>query len=229
MINNFLRAVLRFQEDIIGLPIPRTPKPLSRQRTLGRIEHLQEELDELKAATHPTDDSKSDMAEQADAFVDLIYIAVGGLLEMGVAPGPVFNEVHRANMDKIQGHVSKRPGNLGHDAIKPEGWEPPNIAKTMLAFTPDVMESLSPVFMELAELRAKKGQDYNSCVQLRDYFPLGHLSYFQMVYLKAKRMHSLMDVMQKGQQPNFEGLRDTLLDAMNYITFWVEAIDKGEV
>lgn len=225
MLNSFLKAVLRFQEDIIGIDVPKQPTLLSEQRALARVEHIQEELAELLTART----KENSLEEQADAFIDVIYVALGGLIEMGVTPGPVFNEVQRANMEKISGDVSSRPSNLGFDAIKPEGWNGPDVAKAMLALTPEVIDSMSPVYKEIAELRAKKGADYNSCVQLQDYFPLGHLSYFQMVYLKAKRMHSLIDVMSQGGTPNFEGLRDTLLDAMNYITFWIEAIDKGEV
>jgi len=58
---------------------------------------------------------------------------------------------------------------------------------------------------------------------------LGHQSYVQMMHLKAKRALSLVDIASKGGEANFEGLRDTLLDSLNYTTFWVEAIDRGEV
>lgn len=224
MLDSFLAAVLRFTEEVIGLPIPRTPTPLSDARASFRINHIKEELDEYIAAK-----ADGDVAEQADAFVDVIYLALGALVEMGITPGPVFNEVQRANMDKVQGEVSKRPGSGGFDAIKPEGWQGPNIAQAMLSMTPDVIESMSPVHLEIAQLRAKKGADYNSCVKLTDYFPLGHQSYVQMMHLKAKRALSLVDIASKGGEANFEGLRDTLLDSLNYTTFWVEAIDRGEV
>ena len=230
MLNSFLQAVLRFQSSVLGMEIPKTPTPLTRQRGLARIEHLQEEIAELQAAlSHDNNKTPGDLEEQADAFVDLIYIALGGLIEMGVTPGAVFNEVHRANMDKISGDISSRPSNFGYDAIKPEGWNGPDIARAMLAMTPDKINGISPVHLEIAELRAKKGADYNSTVKLRDYFPMGHASYFQMMHLKTKRAESLIEVIQQGGEPNFEGLRDTLLDALNYITFWVEALDDGDV
>lgn len=230
MLDSFLKAVLRFQQDIIGIPIPKVPTALSRKRGLGRIEHLQEELDEFKNALPIDLLSMGDLEEQADAMIDIIYIALGGLCEMGVTPGPVFNEVQRANMDKIQGSLDKRPGNAGHDAIKPEGWHGPDIARAMLNMTPARIESISPVHLEIAELREKKGADYNhTSVNIRDYFPLGHASYFQMMHLKTKRAESLIEGLTAGDDPNFEGLRDTLLDALNYITFWVEAIDDGDV
>ena len=229
MLNSFLQAVLRFQTDILGVTVPSTPTPLTRERGLARIEHLQEEIAELKDALTVDNKNPGDLEEQADAFVDIIYIALGGLIEMGITPGAVFNEVHRANMDKVSGEVSKRPSNFGYDAIKPEGWTGPDIARAMLDMTPDKIKNISPVHLEIAELRAKKGQDYNSTVKLRDYFPMGHASYFQMMHLKTKRAESLIEVIQQGGKPNFEGLRDTLLDALNYITFWVEALDDGDV
>lgn len=224
MLNSYLKAVLRFTEDVVGIPIPAAPTSLPEKRAQFRIDHIREELDEFIAAH-----KDGDVAEQADAFVDVIYLALGALVEMGVTPGPVFNEVQRANMDKVQGEVAKRPGSLGFDAIKPEGWEGPDIARAMLELTPETIEALSPVHLEIAKLRAKKGADYNSCVQLSDYFPLGHASYVQMMHLKAKRALSLVDILNSGGTANFEGLRDTLLDSLNYTTFWVEAIDKGEV
>jgi len=229
MLNSFLKAVLRFQEDIIGITVPKTPTPLKIDRGLARIEHLEEEIAELKDALSVDNKNPGDLEEQADAFVDIIYIALGGLIEMGVTPGAVFNEVQRANMEKVQGSVSKRPGNIGFDAIKPEGWNGPDIARAMLSMSPEKINSISPVHLEIAELRAKKGADYNSSVKLRDYFPMGHASYFQMMHLKTKRAESLIEVIQQGGEPNFEGLRDTLLDALNYITFWVEALDDGDV
>ena len=229
MLNSFLQAVLRFQEDIIGIVVPKTPTYLTDNRVNGRVEHIREELEELVEARLKSSDDTQCTAEQADAFVDIIYIALGGLIEMGITPGAVFNEVHRANMDKVSGEVSKRPSNFGYDAIKPEGWAGPDIARAMLDMTPDKIKNISPVHLEIAELRAKKGQDYNSTVKLRDYFPMGHASYFQMMHLKTKRAESLIEVIQQGGEPNFEGLRDTLLDALNYITFWVEALDDGDV
>lgn len=85
----------------------------------------------------------------------------------------------------------------------------------------------SNVLQEIMDIRAKKSQDYNGgSVQLTDYFPFGQISYTQMIHVKYLRLRSLTE--QEGL-PNYEGLRDTLIDLINYAVFNVEAIDKGEV
>lgn len=225
MLESMLEQVALFQSEVVGLKIPDEPTSLTEDRLFSRHTHLQEELQEL-LASNDTANELCRLEEQADAFIDIIYIALGGLIEMGIVPGPAFDEVHRANMDKRRGSVPTRPGN-NHDAVKPEGWQPPDLGKAIAAMS--VLKHVSQVHLEIAELRRRKGQDYNSSVQLQDYFPMGHLSYFQMMHLKTKRAQSLIEVIQSGGEPNFEGLRDTLLDALNYITFWVEAIDEGTV
>jgi len=70
----------------------------------------------------------------------------------------------------------------------------------------------------------KKGQDYNSGPTLEEYFPFGELSYTQMVYMKAMRLRSLMQV----PKPNFEGKKDTVLDLINYCVFYLDYLDKQE-
>lgn len=225
MLESMLEQVALFQSEVIQVSIPEEPTSMTEDRLFSRHTHLQEELQEL-LASNDTANEVCRLEEQADAFLDIIYIALGGLIEMGIVPGPAFDEVHRANMDKRRGQVASRPGN-NHDAVKPAGWEPPDLGKAIAAMS--VLKHVSQVHLEIAELRRRKGQDYNSSVKLEDYFPMGHMSYFQMMHLKTKRAQSLIEVVQSGGTPNFEGLRDTLLDALNYITFWVEAIDEGTV
>jgi len=71
-------------------------------------------------------------------------------------------------------------------------------------------------------LLAKKGEDYNrSTVKLHDYFPFGHKSYVQMIYLKAMRLRSLTE---GGGEPNFDSIEDTLYDSLNYIVFYLERL-----
>lgn len=87
---------------------------------------------------------------------------------------------------------------------------------------PNKKVTVSPVLQDIAELRAKKAQDYNGGnVKLEDYFPFGQLSYTQMIHVKALRLVSLTE--QEGG-PNFEGIADTLKDIINYATFNLEAI-----
>ena len=69
--------VERFNREIIGLPIPETPQRLSEGRKLHAVSHLLEELKEFKAA--------ETIEDEADALLDLSYVALGRLIEMGCA------------------------------------------------------------------------------------------------------------------------------------------------
>lgn len=97
------------------------PWHLSEERSIARGEHIAEELKEFLSPASPSD--------QADALIDLIYIAAGTLAEMGVTPDQAqraWDEVHGANMRKVNGSLDKRPSAGPHDAVKPEGWVGPN-------------------------------------------------------------------------------------------------------
>lgn len=69
------------------------PKMVSEERVKKRYDWMLEEIDEFKEA--------EDIYEQADAMVDLIYFALGTLVEMGVQPDELFNIVQKANMSKL--------------------------------------------------------------------------------------------------------------------------------
>lgn len=94
------------------------PTMLTRRKLQERIECMQEELDEFKSAV-----LTQDFPEQADALIDLVYFAKGTAVMMGLPWEELWNDVQRANMEKVRG-VGKR----GHsvDMVKPEGWTPPN-------------------------------------------------------------------------------------------------------
>lgn len=97
------------------------PWHLSKERAIARGEHIAEELWEFATSASPSD--------RADALIDLIYIAAGTLAEMGVTPDQAqraWDEVHQANMRKVNGSLSKRPNAGPHDAVKPEGWVGPD-------------------------------------------------------------------------------------------------------
>ena len=94
----------------------------------------------------------------------------------------------------------------------------------------NLFAKMSPVFKEVTEIAIKKSQDYNNGngqpISRANYFPFGLLSYAQMLHTKSQRLNSLA---QQDKAPNNESVRDTLLDMINYATFAVEAIDKGEI
>lgn len=88
---------------------------------------------------------------------------------------------------------------------------------------------------EAVLLCAKKSADYNQGMGHEDihnvdrssYFPFGPVSYAQMLHTKTQRFNSLVTKILQGGAPNFEGLRDTALDIINYAGFYVAAEDKG--
>jgi predicted HAD superfamily Cof-like phosphohydrolase len=75
-----------------------------------------EEIDEFIESDNITD--------QADAMIDLIYFALGTLVEMGVKPQKLFDIVHEANMTKLWEDGKPRYNSDGK-TIKPPGWQDP--------------------------------------------------------------------------------------------------------
>lgn len=63
----------------------------------------------------------ADVAELADAYVDIIVFALGGLVELGVDGSPLFDAVMKSNMTKV-----KIPGQA--KIAKPPGFKHPDIA-----------------------------------------------------------------------------------------------------
>jgi hypothetical protein len=85
---------------------------------------------------------------------------------------------------------------------------------------------------EAALLCVKKSQDYNSDAALNihniarsNYFPFGAVSYAQMLHTKSQRFNSLVQKEIEGGEANFEGLRDTALDIINYAGFYIASLD----
>jgi predicted HAD superfamily Cof-like phosphohydrolase len=97
-------------------PAPDTPTVLDEPEIARRSAWIEEEVSELREARSITD--------QADAFIDVIYFAVGGLVNLGIRPGELWAIVHAANMAKLWPDGRPRWRDDGK-IIKPEGWEPP--------------------------------------------------------------------------------------------------------
>jgi hypothetical protein len=85
-------------------------------------------------------------------------------------------------------------------------------------------------FLELIEpavaLVARKGEDYNAnAIQLHEYFPFKDKSYQQMLHMKVLRMRSLLD---KGSEPNFDSLLDSVYDLVNYAVFYLDYLQPTD-
>lgn len=110
--------------------------PTDESRQLGlmpldeveyRAAFLGEELDEFKAACYA-----GDLPGAADALIDLVYVAKGTALLLGISPAcweELWADVQRANMAKERATSaadprSKRSHSL--DVVKPAGWVGPD-------------------------------------------------------------------------------------------------------
>jgi hypothetical protein len=116
MSKDFIQDVLAFNKKF-GIMVNDDPTYLTKRKLQERIDFLQEELDEFKLAC-----DAQDLPEQADALVDLVYVALGTAVMLGLPFQELWDDVQRANMAKERG-ISKR-GNLV-DCIKPTGWQGP--------------------------------------------------------------------------------------------------------
>jgi len=96
-----------------------TPGLQPADRVSARADWIDEEVGELRDAKN--------IYDQADAYIDIIYFAVGGLVEIGVDPSELWRIVHGANMAKVQpdGTVKRREDGK---IIKPAGWRAPDEA-----------------------------------------------------------------------------------------------------
>ena len=99
-----------------GHPRAERPTLLPPERVKSRLGWMQEELDEFRDART--------LVDQADAMVDLLYFALGTLVEMGVRPDPLFEIVQRANMSKLWEDGHPRYDATGK-VIKPAAWRDP--------------------------------------------------------------------------------------------------------
>jgi len=58
----------------------------------------------------------------ADGIADLLYVTLGTAISYGINIEPIFAEVHRSNMTKLDGY-NREDGKW----MKGEKWEPPNL------------------------------------------------------------------------------------------------------
>ncbi len=118
-----------------GLITHSHPGHLTKRKLKERVEFLLEELQEFSeacglvvagdldgrasVAEHGGD---QDLSGQADALVDLVYVALGTAVMLGLPWEALWDDVQRANMAK-----ERKITHRGHkvDVGKPEGWQPP--------------------------------------------------------------------------------------------------------
>lgn len=120
---NHFRDVYNFH---LKFDLPRGDPPGLMDSALMqfRLGFLREELREFEDAH-----DAGDYVAAADSLVDLVYVAIGTAVVMGVPWDECWTAVHNANMRKQKakpdGSDSKRGS--AHDVVKPEGWRSPEV------------------------------------------------------------------------------------------------------
>jgi len=93
---------------------------------------LKKFIDDSKDIPKMDDDKTEQIAEQADAFVDIWYYSLNAAAKKGINLSKIFDVVHNANMakkDPISGKFLKREDGK---IIKPQGWKPPDIKQEIV-------------------------------------------------------------------------------------------------
>ena len=197
-----------FATQVCGLPRPSTPTMLDPERLDWFSTAIKEELTELHDA--------EDLHEQVDAILDLMYFAAGRMHEMGVDGAACFDLIHGANMAKQQGSLAKRPGSRGHDAIKPEGWVPPDLWPVLFREPP------KPKLLILGY--AQHGKD-TVCEMLRDLYGYKFTSsswfcaeHVMMPYFQGKTWEQ--------DSPEYKSTEGCFTDRHNHRAEWFDQISK---
>jgi predicted HAD superfamily Cof-like phosphohydrolase len=117
-----MRAVVAFHS---AFDLPRQPMPevsISDELAQLRVDLLVEEVGEFAEATQ-----RRDIVALADALGDIVYVAYGAAVTYGIDLDAVLNEIHRANMSKLD--ARGRPVLRGDGKVlKSSRYQPPDIA-----------------------------------------------------------------------------------------------------
>jgi predicted HAD superfamily Cof-like phosphohydrolase len=113
------QTMVREFHEAFGHPVAPRPAMLEPRRVQNRSNWMSEEVEEFKAA--------QTLEDQADAMIDLLYFALGTLVELGVDAETLFHLVHRANMGKLwpDGKARFHPDGK---VLKPPTWRDPGDA-----------------------------------------------------------------------------------------------------
>jgi predicted HAD superfamily Cof-like phosphohydrolase len=117
-INNEYIMVREFHKAF-NHPVAEKPTVINQDRAVKRLAWMDEELNEFADAT-----TEGNIYEQADAMIDLIYFALGTLVEMGISPAEIFKVVQEANMSKLWEDGKPHYNEMGK-VIKPATWVDP--------------------------------------------------------------------------------------------------------
>ena len=123
--------VLEFHKKF-NLDIGNIDRPVSLKTITLRENLLYEEYDETVESIEDfrwntrRDFLEGLRAATAKELCDLIYVAIGTAIELGIDLEPVWEVVHESNMAKEAGNTNEA-GKL----LKPEGWQYPDVKKVL--------------------------------------------------------------------------------------------------
>ena len=107
---------------------PLTPTVPNSDTLNLRRQLIQEEYEEVIEALEMLNQGNSDITDLVHELADLLYVVYGTFSACGVDADAVFAEVHRANMQKMDG-----PRRADGKLLKPPGWKPANIKDVLQA------------------------------------------------------------------------------------------------
>lgn len=117
------KLVVQFNQEVLGVE----PRKLGLMPPLEfslSLKQLREEVTEMEEAY-----DKGDLVGVVDGLIDLNYFLLGVVYKHGISEetfNELFSVVHEANLEKKLGVKKGREGFGGSaDAVKPEGWVPP--------------------------------------------------------------------------------------------------------
>lgn len=126
---DFVADIRAFHQKF-GLAYDGPPRDLPKILSDFRRRFMEEELEEYDRDSRPpqcreTDDQRVErLADQLDALVDLVYVALGTAHLHGFNFGEAWRRVHAANMGKVRGPSDR---SKEYDVVKPPGWLAPDL------------------------------------------------------------------------------------------------------
>lgn len=121
---DLLSDIREFHEKF-GLAYRGSPRFLPTELAEFREQFMMEELEEYSDSLV--------LANQLDALVDLVYVAIGTAYLQGFDFNEAWRRVHEANMKKVRvdrAENSKRGSTF--DVVKPEGWTAPDLSDLVI-------------------------------------------------------------------------------------------------
>lgn len=116
-VGKFHQAFLKASETL-----PSSPTPCSQSKTNLNKRLITEEYKELLEALDCVWVQDAEYFDHvASEAVDLIYVTLGLIVDLGINITPIWNAIANANLEKISGGVKFRDDGK---VLKPEGWKP---------------------------------------------------------------------------------------------------------